>query len=163
MARIPPKSVSKDDRVLRTSSAPEARVFGQDKAIEALSAAIKLRAPGCAIRKADRLYLFSGPTGVGKTEVARSWPRAGRRARPLRHVGIHGAAHGVAADRRAARLCRLRPGRPADRRRSTSIRIACCCSTRSRRRIPDLFNMLLQVMDHGKLTDHNGKRSISAT
>ncbi len=41
---------------------------------------------------------------------------------------------------------------------STSIRIACCCSTRSKRRIPDLFNILLQVMDHGKLTDHNGKQ-----
>jgi ATP-dependent Clp protease ATP-binding subunit ClpA len=75
MARIPPKTVSKDDKSARHSSDLKRVVFGQDKAIEALSAAIKLaraglREPG----QADRLYLFSGPTGVGKTEVARSSP-----------------------------------------------------------------------------------------
>ena len=59
----------------------------------------------------------AGPTGVGKTEVARQLAATlGHRADPLRHVGVHGAAHRLPPDRRAAGLCRLRPGRPADRR-----------------------------------------------
>ena len=94
-------------------------VYGQDKAIEALASSIKLARAG--LREPEKpigCYLFSGPTGVGKTEVARQLAGdARRRAHPLRHVGIHGAPHRVAADRRAARLCRLRPGRPAHRRR----------------------------------------------
>ena len=120
MARIPPKSVSKDDtEVLQHLEETLKRaVYGQDEAVAALASAIKLARAG--LRDPEKpigCYLFSGPTGVGKTEAARQLaaePRA--RAHPLRHVGIHGAPHGLAADRRAARLCRLRPGRPADRR-----------------------------------------------
>ncbi len=86
MARIPPKAVSKDDaEVLKNlQEALKRVVYGQDKAIEALSASIKL-APD-----------------------------------PLRHVGIYGAPYRVAVDRRAARLCRFRPGRAAHRRRRSA-------------------------------------------
>ena len=121
MARIPPKTVSKDDaEVLQhLEQTLKTMVYGQDKAIEALSASIKLARAG--LREPEKpigCYLFSGPTGVGKTEVAKQLVEgARRRADPLRHVGIHGAPHGLAADRRAARLCRLRPGRAAHRRR----------------------------------------------
>jgi ATP-dependent Clp protease ATP-binding subunit ClpA len=74
-------------------------VFGQDAAIEALASAIKLARAG--LREPEKPignYLFAGPTGVGKTEVAKqlaSRPR--RRAAALRHVGIHGEARGLAA------------------------------------------------------------------
>ena len=121
MARIPPKTVSKDDaEVLQhLEQTLKTTVYGQDKAIEALSASIKLARAG--LREPEKpigCYLFSGPTGVGKTEVAKQLVGQPRRAAdPLRHVGVHGAPHRVAADRRAAGLCRLRPGRPAHRRR----------------------------------------------
>ena len=120
IARIPPKSVSADDKeTLRNLERDlKSMVFGQDKAIEALAAAIKLARAG--LREPEKPignYLFCGPTGVGKTEVARQLAvHHGHRADPLRHVGIHGAAQRLPADRRAAGLCRLRPGRPADRR-----------------------------------------------
>jgi ATP-dependent Clp protease ATP-binding subunit ClpA len=91
-----PRSVSKDDaEVLRNLRRDLKRVvFGQDKAIEALSSAIKLARAG--LREPEKPignYLFSGPTGVGKTEVAKQLAVAGRRAAALRHVGIHGAPH----------------------------------------------------------------------
>jgi len=64
-----------------------------------------------------------------------SWPRSWASSCMRFDMSrIHGAAHRIAPDRRAAGLCRLRPGRPADRCASTSTRTACCCSTRSRRR-----------------------------
>ena len=97
MARIPPKSVSRDDKeALRNLERDlKTMVFGQDKAIEALVSAIKLARAG--LRDPEKpigSYLFSGPTGVGKTEVARQLAaHHGHRAHPLRHVGIHGAAH----------------------------------------------------------------------
>ena len=120
IARIPPKNVSRDDKeTLRNLERDLKRmVFGQDKAIDALVAAIKLARAG--LREPEKPignYLFSGPTGVGKTEVAPPARHdARRRTRPLRHVGIYGAPQRLAPDRRAARLCRLRPGRPDDRR-----------------------------------------------
>ncbi len=92
-------------------------IFGQDDAIDALAAAIKMARSGLGDeRQPVGSFLFAGPTGVGKTEVTRQLAhRAGRRVPALRHVRVHGAAHGVAPDRRAARLRGLRPGRPADR------------------------------------------------
>src|SRR6266851_5546331 len=97
MARIPPKTVSKDDAVVlqHLDQTLKQVVYGQDKAIAALAASIKLARAG--LREPEKpigCYLFSGPTGVGKIEMAH----------------------------------------------------------------PDLFNVLLQIMDHGKLTDHNGKQ-----
>ena len=89
-----------------------------------------------------------------------SSPSLARRRTPaLRHVGIHGAAHGFRGLHRCTSgLCRLRPGRPSDRRRRSASALRSCCLTRSRRRIQDIYNILLQVMDHGSLTDHNGKK-----
>ena len=112
-------------------------IFGQDEAVEQRRAgdqAVPRRA--CARRnKPIGSFLFAGPTGVGKTELAKQLAKIARRRVPaLRHERVHGAAHGLAPDRRAARLRRLRPGRPADRRDRQDTRTRCCCSTRSRRR-----------------------------
>ena len=101
MARIPPKTVSKDDAVVlqHLDQTLKQVVYGQDKAIAALSASIKLARAG--LREPEKpigCYLFSGPTGVGKTEVAKQLVhRAGRGDDPLRHVGVHGTPHGLAA------------------------------------------------------------------
>ena len=87
-------------------------------------------------READRLLPVLRPDRRRQDRsgaAARLQPRP--RADPLRHVRVHGAPHRFAADRRASRLCRLRPGRPADRRDRPASAFACCCSTRSRRRI----------------------------
>ena len=121
MARIPPKSVSADDeQVLANLEADLKRVvYGQDTAISALASAIKLapRRPARA-GEADRLLSVLGPDRRRQDRGRQAARRlARRRAAALRHVGIHGAPHGLPADRRASRLCRLRPGRPADRRR----------------------------------------------
>ena len=85
-------------------------------------------------------FIFLGPTGVGKTELARALADVPVRRRdphgPHRHVRIHGEARGLAADRGAARLRRLRRGRPADRGGAPAARTRWCCSTRSRRPTP---------------------------
>ena len=121
MARIPPKSVSKDDaEVLKHLEQTLKRVvFGQDKAIE-----ITVRLDQAGARRlartgeADRLLFVLG-SDRRRQDRSRQAARgvARRRAAALRHVRVHGAAHGVAPDRRASRLCRLRPGRLAHRRR----------------------------------------------
>jgi ATP-dependent Clp protease ATP-binding subunit ClpA len=138
MARIPAKSVSTDDtRVLANLQTDLKRVvFGQDKAIEVLSSAIKLSRAG--LRDPDKPignYLFSGPTGVGKTEVAKQLAEI--MGIPLQRFDMSeymerhsvsrliGAPPAMSAMIRAA--CSPMP--------STSSRIRCCCSTRSRRRI----------------------------
>ncbi len=119
MARIPPKTVSKSDAEVMSNLEKDLKrlVFGQDAAITALASAIKLSRAG--LREPEKpigCYLFSGPTGVGKTEVAKQLVIAdGHRAPALRYVGVHGEAHRLAADRRASGLRRLRPGRLADR------------------------------------------------
>ena len=137
IARIPPKTVSSSDRdVLRNLERNlKLVIYGQDRAIETLSAAIKMSRSGLGDqRKPVGLFLFAGPTGVGKTEVTRQLAlECGAGA--LRHVRVHGAAHGVATDRRASGLRWLRPGRAAHRG-DHQAPIACCCSTRSRRRTP---------------------------
>ena len=120
IARIPPKSVCRDDKeTLRNLDRDlKTMVFGQDKAIEALVGGDQAgpRRPARAgeadrqlpVLRPDRRRQDRGGAAAGQLH--------GHRADPLRHVGIHGAALGLAADRRAAGLCRLRPGRPADRR-----------------------------------------------
>ena len=121
MARIPPKTVSKDDaEVLQhLEQTLKTVVYGQDKAIESLVGLDQARARGPArAGKADRLLSVLRPDRRRQDRSRQAaCGLARRRAHPLRHVGIHGAAHGVAPDRRASGLCRLRPGRPADRRR----------------------------------------------
>src|SRR6187402_1023758 len=160
MARIPPKSVSTDDkRVLETLEADLKRVvFGQDMAIEKLASAIKLSRAG--LREPDKPignYLFSGPTGVGKTEVARQLALI--MGIPLQRFDMseYMERHAV------SRLIGAPPGyvgydqggllTDAVDQHPHSVLLL----DEIEKAHPDLFNILLQVMDNGKLTDHHGK------
>ncbi|MFM8542289.1 MAG: ATP-dependent Clp protease ATP-binding subunit ClpA [Chakrabartia sp.] len=160
MARIPPKSVSSDDKkTLETLEADLKRVvFGQDVAIEVLSGAIKLSRAG--LRDAEKPignYLFSGPTGVGKTEVARQL--ASLLGIPLQRFDMseYMERHSV------SRLIGAPPGyvgydqggllTDAIDQQPHSVLLL----DEIEKAHPDLFNILLQVMDNGRLTDHHGK------
>jgi ATP-dependent Clp protease ATP-binding subunit ClpA len=161
MARIPPKAVSKDDaEVLRHLQETLQRVvYGQDKAIEALSASIKLARAG--LREPEKpigCYLFSGPTGVGKTEVARQLAatlgveiiRFDMSEYMERHTisRLIGAPPGYVGFDQGGLLTDGVDQHPHCVLLLDEIEKA----------HPDLFNVLLQIMDHGKLTDHNGKQ-----
>ncbi len=160
MARIPAKSVSTDDKkALATLDADLKRVvFGQDKAIERLSSAIKLSRAG--LREPNKpigSYLFSGPTGVGKTEVAKQL--ASILGIPLTRFDMseYMERHSV------SRLIGAPPGyvgfdqggllTDAVDQQPHSVLLL----DEIEKAHPDLFNILLQVMDNGKLTDHHGK------
>ena len=160
MARIPPKSVSTDDTKALASLDTDLKrvVFGQDKAIEILSSAIKLSRAG--LRDPDKPignYLFSGPTGVGKTEVARRL--ADILGIPLQRFDMseYMERHSV------SRLIGAPPGyvgydqggllTDAVDQQPHSVLLL----DEIEKAHPDLFNILLQVMDNGKLTDHHGK------
>lgn len=161
IARIPPKSVSRDEsRVMQTLETDLKRVvFGQDTAIEALSAAIKLSRAG--LREPDKpigSYLFSGPTGVGKTEVARQLSH-------LLGVELHRFDMSEYMERHSiSRLIGAPPGYvgfdqgglltdAVDQHPHCVLLL-----DELEKAHPDLFNVLLQVMDNGTLTDHNGKK-----
>jgi ATP-dependent Clp protease ATP-binding subunit ClpA len=161
MARIPPKTVSKSDTELLRNLEGDLRrvVFGQDQAIHALSAAIKLARAG--LRDAEKpigCYLFSGPTGVGKTEVARQLAsllgvqilRFDMSEYMERHTvsRLIGAPPGYVGFDQGGLLTDGVDQNPHCVLLLDEIEKA----------HPDLFNVLLQVMDHGKLTDHNGKQ-----
>jgi ATP-dependent Clp protease ATP-binding subunit ClpA len=161
MARIPPKSVSKTDaEALRTLEDDLERVvFGQRAAIHALSSAIKLARAG--LRQAEKpigCYLFSGPTGVGKTEVAKQLAsimgvellRFDMSEYMERHTvsRLIGAPPGYVGFDQGGLLTDGVDQHPHCVLLLDEIEKA----------HPDLFNILLQVMDHGKLTDHNGKK-----
>ncbi len=160
IARIPPKSVSADDKeTLRNLERDvKAMVFGQDKAIEALSAAIKLSRAG--LRDPEKPignYLFSGPTGVGKTEVARQLASVMGIELIRFDMSEYMERHSV------SRLIGAPPGYVGfDQGGLLTDAIdqhphAVLLLDEIEKAHPDLFNILLQVMDHGKLTDHNGK------
>jgi ATP-dependent Clp protease ATP-binding subunit ClpA len=160
IARIPPKSVSADDKeTLRTLERDlKAMVFGQDKAIEALSSAIKLSRAG--LRDPEKPignYLFSGPTGVGKTEVAKQLSKTLGIELLRFDMSEYMERHSV------SRLIGAPPGYVGfDQGGLLTDGIdqhphCVLLLDEIEKAHPDLFSILLQVMDHGKLTDHNGK------
>ncbi|MBS3651359.1 ATP-dependent Clp protease ATP-binding subunit ClpA [Pseudaminobacter sp. 19-2017] len=161
MARIPPKTVSADDEQVLANLDAELRrvVYGQDTAISALASAIKLARAG--LREPEKpigCYLFSGPTGVGKTEVAKQLA-ASLGVELLRFdMSEYMERHTV------SRLIGAPPGYVGfdqgglltdgvDQHPHCVLLL-----DEVEKAHPDLFNILLQVMDHGKLTDHNGKQ-----
>ena len=160
IARIPPKSVSADDKeTLRNLDRDlKSMVFGQDKAIEALSAAIKLSRAG--LREPEKPignYLFSGPTGVGKTEVARQLAST---------LGIELVRFDMSEYMERHSISRLIGAPPGyvgfDQGGMLTDAIdqhphCVLLLDEIEKAHQDLFNILLQVMDHGKLTDHNAK------
>jgi ATP-dependent Clp protease ATP-binding subunit ClpA len=160
MARIPPKSVSSDDRQALEHLDRDLKrvVFGQDRAIEVLSSAMKLSRAG--LRDPDKpigSFLFSGPTGVGKTEVAKQL--ASIMGIPIQRFDMseYMERHSV------SRLIGAPPGYvgfdqgglltdAVDQQPHCVLLL-----DEIEKAHPDLFNILLQVMDHGRLTDHHGK------
>lgn len=161
MARIPAKTVSKDDEMVLANLEKELRsvVYGQDIAIEALSTAIKLARAG--LREPNKpigSYVFSGPTGVGKTEVAKQLA-ASLGVEMLRFdMSEYMERHTV------SRLLGAPPGYVGfdqgglltdgvDQHPHSVVLL-----DEIEKAHPDIYNILLQVMDHGSLTDHNGKK-----
>ena len=160
IARIPPKNVSKDDaEVLKDLEASLKRVvFGQDNAIDALSSAIKLARAG--LREPEKPignYLFAGPTGVGKTEVAKQLADTLGVELLRFDMSEYMEKHAV------SRLIGAPPGYVGfdqgglltdgvDQHPHCVLLL-----DEIEKAHPDVFNILLQVMDHGNLTDHNGR------
>ncbi|WP_085314498.1 ATP-dependent Clp protease ATP-binding subunit ClpA [Derxia lacustris] len=162
IARIPPQSVSTDDRnKLQTLDRDlKATVFGQDPAIDALAAAIKMARSG--LGKPDKpigSFLFSGPTGVGKTEVAKQLSfilgidlvRFDMSEYMERHAvsRLIGAPPGYVGFDQGGLLTEAVNKKPHCVLLLDEIEKA----------HPDIFNILLQVMDHGTLTDNNGRKA----
>lgn len=160
IARIPSKTISTDDKeVLRRLERDlKSMVFGQDVAIEALSAAMKLARAG--LREPEKPignYLFSGPTGVGKTEVARQLATTLGIKLTRFDMSEYMERHSI------SRLIGAPPGYVGyDQGGMLTDAIdqhphCVLLLDEIEKAHPDLYNILLQIMDHGKLTDHNGK------
>jgi ATP-dependent Clp protease ATP-binding subunit ClpA len=160
IARIPPKSVSKDDREsLRNLEGELQRVvYGQDRAITALTAAIKMSRAG--LRENEKpvgSYMFSGPTGVGKTEVARQLADIMGVELVRFDMSEYMERHSV------SRLIGAPPGYVGYDQGglltdSVDQNPHCVLLLDEVEKAhPDVFNVLLQIMDYGKLTDHSGK------
>ena len=160
IARIPAKSVSKDDaEVLRDLEKSLKRVvFGQDKAIETLASAIKLARAG--LREPEKPignYLFTGPTGVGKTEVAKQLADTLGVELLRFDMSEYMEKHAV------SRLIGAPPGYVGfDQGGMLTDGVdqhphCVLLLDEMEKAHPDVYNILLQVMDHGKLTDHNGR------
>jgi ATP-dependent Clp protease ATP-binding subunit ClpA len=162
IARIPPRTVSSDDRnTLKTLDRDlKSVVFGQNKAIDALATAIKMSRSGLGNpQKPIGSFLFSGPTGVGKTEVARQLAYA--MGMPLhrfdmseymeRHAvsRLIGAPPGYVGFDQGGLLTEMISKQPH----------AVLLLDEIEKAHPDIFNILLQVMDHGTLTDNNGRKA----
>ena len=161
IARIPPKNVTKDDAIVLKDLERTLKrvVFGQDQAIDALSAAIKLARAG--LREPEKPignYLFAGPTGVGKTEVAKQLADT---------LGVELLRFDMSEYMEKHAISRLIGAPPGyvgfdqgglltdgvDQHPHCVLLL-----DEIEKAHPDVFNILLQVMDHGKLTDHNGRQ-----
>ena len=162
IARIPPKNISSDDRsALKTLERDlKAVVFGQDKAIDALSSAVKMARSGLGQgNKPIGSFLFSGPTGVGKTEVAKQLAyimgieliRFDMSEYMERHAvsRLIGAPPGYVGFEQGGMMTEAITKHPYCVLLLDEIEKA----------HPDIFNILLQVMDHGTLTDNNGRKA----
>jgi len=161
MARIPPKTISKSDAELLSNLERDMKrlVFGQDAAIEMITAAIKLSRAG--LREPEKptgCYLFTGPTGVGKTEVAKQLALL---------LGVELLRFDMSEYMEKHTVSRLIGAPPGyvgfdqgglltdgvDQHPHSVVLL-----DEIEKAHPDLYNILLQIMDHGKLTDHNGKQ-----
>src|SRR5438477_7025311 len=162
IARIPPRSVSTDDRsaLANLDRDLKAVVFGQDQAIDALASAIKMARSGLGNPQTPiGNFLFSGPTGVGKTEVARQLAycmgieliRFDMSEYMERHAvsRLIGAPPGYVGFEQGGLLTEQITKKPYSVLLLDEIEKA----------HPDIFNVLLQVMDHGTLTDNNGRKA----
>ncbi len=162
IARIPPKNISSDDRsALKTLERDlKAVVFGQEKAIEVLSSAVKMARSGLGqTNKPIGNFLFSGPTGVGKTEVAKQLAyimgieliRFDMSEYMERHAvsRLIGAPPGYVGFEQGGLMTEAVNKHPYCVLLLDEIEKA----------HPDIFNVLLQVMDHGTLTDNNGRKA----
>ena len=162
IARIPPQTVSSDDRAQLKNLERNLKnvVFGQDPAIEALAAAIKMARSGLGKpEKPIGAFLFSGPTGVGKTEVAKQLAftlgieliRFDMSEYMERHAvsRLIGAPPGYVGFDQGGLLTEAIAKKPH----------AVLLLDEIEKAHPDIFNILLQVMDHGTLTDNNGRKA----
>jgi len=162
IARIPPKNISSDDRtVLKTLERDlKAVVFGQDKAIEVLASAMKMARSGLGQgNKPIGSFLFSGPTGVGKTEVAKQLAYIMGIELVRFDMSEYMERHAV------SRLIGAPPGYVGFEQGGlmteaiTKQPYCVLLLDEIEKAHPDIFNILLQVMDHGTLTDNNGRKA----
>jgi ATP-dependent Clp protease ATP-binding subunit ClpA len=162
IARIPPKTVSKDDKTVLSHLERDLKrvVFGQDEAIEALASAIKLSRAG--LKSPDKpvgSFVFAGPTGVGKTEVTKQLAKLLGVELVRFDMSEYMERHAV------SRLIGAPPGyvgfdqggllTDAIHKNPHCVLLL----DEIEKAHPDVFNLLLQIMDHGALTDNNGRKS----
>ena len=162
IAKVPKQSVSTDDQTALRNLEPELKqvIFGQDKAIHALSSAIKLSRSGLGhLDKPIGSFLFSGPTGVGKTELAKQLAKS---------LGVEFMRFDMTEYMEKHTVSRLIGAPPGyvgfdqgglltDAVRKTPYAVLLLDEIEKAH--PDIFNILLQVMDHATLTDNNGRKA----